>query len=414
MLASRALSTALTGGEPGGTLVVPVACHPSSDPSDADLSTRPRGHRSPEPSGQSRRSIISPRAVDSIFRPPKHPWVAAVAVLVVLLLVAELWVRWVKPQLPVVRSGDAAEMILKARRIDELAATDPRLDVVFLGTSMMDSAISPREFLGASTKYRSAYNASIVGAPATTQVRWVEEIVLHDLRPRLIVVGVHPIDLLLTDPLNLNIQPGQSDVVFSRVERELRPGVLGTVDRYLNDNVELIAQRGSLRQPGVMMEATWNQYRHIDPKPFIPLRDEQDWKRALEPDGTSKLFHDQSYKPTKAVSDLRSNLQRKDFSANDVYRLLGALEQRARQFGAEVVVVIPPVPLEEWRAGGVDLASLRDGQELITQAGRSFGMDVIDFTDKRYPTSMFADILHSNAKGSVQFSHDLVVELETR
>lgn len=362
----------------------------------------------------SRKSIISPKVARTIFTRPAHPWLTACVIVVVLLLVAELWVRWVKPQLPVVRSGDAAEMVLKAKRLNELADTQPQIDVMFFGTSMMDSAISPHEFLGASTKYKSAYNASIVGAPAATQVRWVNEIALRDMRPKLIVVGVHPIDLLLTDPLNLNIQPGQADVVFARVERELRPGPLGVADRSLNEHVELVAQRGSLRQPGVMMEATWNQYRGNEPKPFIPLRDEEDWKRALEPDGTSKLFHGQNYKTTKAVSDLKSNLQRKDFSANDVYRLLGTLSARGKELGAEVVVVIPPVPLKEWKDGGVDINSLRDGERLIKEAGASYHMDVIDFTDKNYPTSMFADILHSNEKGSVQFSHDLVVELETR
>jgi hypothetical protein len=314
----------------------------------------------------------------------------------------------------VVRSGDAAEMVLKARRINELAATKADIDVMFFGTSMMDSAIAPREFLAASTKFHSAYNASIVGAPAATQVRWVNDIALRDMKPKLIVVGVHPIDLLLTDPLNLNIQPGQADVVFSRVERELRPGVLGDIDRALNDHVELVAQRGSLRQPKVMLDATWNQYRQNDPKPYIPLRDEDDWKAALESDGTSKLFNGQTYKTTKALSDLRTNLQKKDFSADDVYRLLGVMSQRGRELGAEVVVVIPPVPLAAWTEGGVDMGSVKDGERLIREAAASYRLEVVDFTDKGYPNNLFADILHSNDKGAVQFSRDLVVELESR
>lgn len=357
---------------------------------------------------------MHPRLARTIFRRPNHPWLTAAVVVVVLLLLAEAWVRWVKPQLPVIRSGDAAEMVLKARRLEELAATNPSIDVMFFGTSMMDSAIAPREFLQASTKFRSAYNASIVGAPAATQVRWVDEVALRDVKPKLIVVGVHPIDLLLDDPLNLNIQPGQADVVFSRVERELRPGVLGSLDRALNGNVQLVAQRGSLRQPKVMLDATLNQLAGNEPKASIPLRDEDDWKQALDADGTSKLFYGQSYKVTKAVGDLRSNLQKKDFSAGDVYRLLGALRARGDEIGAEVVVVIPPVPLAAWRDGGVDIASVRVGERLIKEAAASYRLDVIDFTDKGYPTEMFADVLHSNEKGATQFSRDLVVELETR
>lgn len=365
-----------------------------------------------------RRTVVSPRVGRLLFHRPKHPWLTAAIVILVLLLLAEGWVRWVKPQLPIVRSGDAAEMILKARRLEELASTDPSgqapLDVIFFGTSMMDSAIVPREFLQASTKFHTAYNASVVGAPAATQVRWINEVALKEVRPKMIVIGVHPIDLLLDDPLNLNIQPGQADVVFARVERELRPGVVGDLDRAFNDHVELVAQRGSLRQPKVMLDATWNQFSNNDPKPQIPLRDEDDWKRALRPDGTSTLFYGQHYKVTKAVSDLRSNLQKKDFSADDVYRLLDTVNARGRELGAEVVVVIPPVPLTAWKDGGVDLNSLKEGERLIAEASKSYGLDVIDFTDKGYPNDMFADILHSNDRGAVQFSHDLVVELETR
>ncbi len=384
----------------------------TSSPTTATDGSPPR-KASPKGRRQ-RRSLVSPEVARALSRPPRHPWLTALAVIVVSLLIAEAWVRWVKPQLPVVRSGDAAEMILKARRIDDIAAAHPQLDMMFFGTSMMDSAVIPREMLGASKSARTAYNASIVGAPATTLVRWANEVALVDLRPKLIVVGVHPIDLLLTDPLNLNIQPGQADVVFARVERELRPGIVGAVDRAANDHVELVAQRGSLRQPKVMLEATWNQYRQNEPKPYIPLRDEDDWRQALEDDGTSKLFHNQTYKPTKALSDLRTNMVQKEFSVRDLNHLLGSFKTRGDEIGARVVVVIPPVPVEVWREGGVDMGSLGEGERLIKDASARYGFDVIDFTGRGYPTEMFADVLHSNRKGAVQFSHDLMAELERR
>lgn len=394
-----------------------MASSQTADPSATATrkgAARRRGRGSPRRSPKRKRRAPRRGLGRFAFRRPTHPWLVSVAVLVVVLLVVECWVRWVKPQLPVQRSGDAAEMVLKARRIAELSGTE--LDVMFFGTSMVDLAIIPSEFVGASTRYRSAYNASVVGAPPSTQLRWIKEVALVDLEPKLVVVGLHPIDLLRNDPLDLNIDADQTDVVLARVERELRSGPLGALDRGLNDNVELVAQRGSLRQPEVMIEATWNQLRQNEPQPYLRLRDENDWRDALQPDGATRLpgFYDQAFRPTKVLSDLGEHFRSEDFSSVDVNRLLKALKERVSEWGGEIVVLIPPLPMQAWRAGGVDMRSLREGERVIKDLSASFGLDVLDFTDKGYPNELFADPVHANSTGAMQFSHDMVVELETR
>jgi hypothetical protein len=332
------------------------------------------------------------------------------AVALLALVATEGFVRWINPQLPVVRAGDAAEMILKARRIDEISRSSPEIDLVFFGTSMMDSAVAPQTFLASSTKYDSVYNAGVVGAPTATQVRWSREIVLNRLDPGVIILGIHPIDLLLTDVLNLNIQPAQADVIFARVLRETKPGLTGDVERALNDNLELVRQRGNLRRPYVVAEATWNRLRGNKPKGFIPLRDEEFWVDHLTPMGESSLFHgdEGKFRITAVQDQLRANLRSDAFAVADVHRLIQAAQS---ENGAEVIIVIPPVPLDAWREVGVDLGALRYGEDLIKSIAAQYGVPVIDFTDVGYENELFADLVHMNDQGAERFSRDLSLTL---
>ena len=341
------------------------------------------------------------------LRRPRHPIIAGMVVLVVMLVVTELVVRAVADQLPVVRAGDAAEMILKARQVEALGAGGPQPQVVFFGTSMMDSAISPSTFERYSAHYDRTYNAAVVGAPTATQVRWADEIVLDDLHPDVVVLGIHPIDLMLTDVFELNIQSNQSDVVFSRVVRETQPGILGDVNRALNDDLALVKHRGSLRQPQTMAEAAWNTVTGTPPKKFIPLRDEEYWQAHLGPDGENTMHHGEDYRFTSVINQLRKNLTPEAFYASDAKKLI----QVAQDSGAEVVIVIPPVPLATWKQNGVDLAALRRGQQLIADLGAAAGVRVVDFTDRVYDESLFADIVHMNDRGAERFSRELAAEL---
>ncbi|MCX7620798.1 MAG: SGNH/GDSL hydrolase family protein [Acidimicrobiales bacterium] len=343
----------------------------------------------------------------------RRPWLSAVAVVVVALVAAEAFVRWIDPQLPVVRAGDAAEMILKARRIDEISKHSRKIDLVFFGTSMMDSAVAPQTFLDASTRFDTVYNAGVVGAPTATQVRWAKEIVLNRLDPGVIVLGIHPIDLLLTDVLNLNIQPAQADVIFARVLRETRPGMAGEVERALNENFELVRQRGNLRRPYVVADATWNRLRGNKPKGFIPLRDESFWADHLTPMGESSLFHgeDGQFRITAVQDQLRANLRSDAFAVADVHRLIKAAQSEK---GAQVVIVIPPVPLDAWREVAIDLGALRAGEELIKGIASQYRIPVIDFTDVGYENELFADLVHMNDQGAQRFSRDLSLALNGR
>jgi hypothetical protein len=345
------------------------------------------------------------------FRPfrwrPAHPWITAAAVLAAVLLLAEAGVRAIEPRLPVVRAGDEAEMVLKAKRIQELGSASPAIDVVFFGTSMMDSAIDPEEFQRNASRMGSVYNASVVGAPVATQVRWAREIVLDQLDPATIVIGVHPIDLLLVDVFNLNIKAGQSDVIFATVERELRAGVAGDLDRWTHENLALVRQRGALRRPKVVADAAWNTVRSNPVEKFIPKRDEAFWAAHLSPLGESSLFAGDEFNITSVADQLKQNLTRDGFYVNDLYELLqvGAPE------GATTVLIVPPVPIDAWVQVGVDLQVLRQGQDLIAAIAAEKGITVIDFTDRNYPNELFADIVHLNDKGATRFSRELALAL---
>lgn len=355
------------------------------------------------------RSRTRPRGAR--WRRPAHPWLVAVAVVAVVALLLEGYVRWVEPQFETLRAGDSAEMILKAERIEDLGRTDPNVDVVFLGNSMMDTAISPAWLIKNSKTITSAYNAAVVGAPLQTRLRWSQEIVLDNLHPRTVVLGVHPVDLLHTDFLKVNQDATQADVIFAKVLRETDQSFLGEVQRDLNDNIAVVRNRGILRKPRSLWDATWRQIRR-QPKPKeFEVRTEEDWQAWLKDDGEVSMFHKEPFKPESIKNvgpKLRENLQVDNYSTTELRSLLDYL----RSTGTQVVLVIPPVPLEAWTDAGVDMDALRAGTRLIHDTGEEYGFPTIDFTEKGFKNGVFVDLLHANDLGSLQFSKQLAQELD--
>ena len=344
-----------------------------------------------------------------LWAPPKRVVLTTLAVVVVAFLGAELFVRWIEPQLPVVRAGDDAEMVIKAKRIKEIGAHDPDVDVVFFGTSMMDSAVDPEAFLDSSQRYDSVYNAGVVGAPTRTQVRWATEVVLPSLDPDLIVLGIHPIDLLVNDVLNLNIQPQQADVVFAGVLRETKDGPVGALERFANDNSVLVQQRGSLRRPQLVVQGAWNQLTDTPPQKFIPKRTQEYWEPRISPLGESALFHGDEFNITGVKDQLRENMTPDSFSVADVHRLFEVTLEE----GAEVVVVIPPIPVDAWRDVQIDFNALSAGTGLIRSIAAEYDVPVIDFSFAgNYANELFADLVHTNERGAERLSRDLARRLD--
>ncbi len=347
-----------------------------------------------------------------IFTRPRHPWITAAAVVLVVMFLFEGFVRVIENQFETLRAGDSSEMILKAERLAELSGDDRHVGVVFFGNSMMDTAISPAFFTKNSTAYKNVYNASIVGAPLQTRLRWSNEIVLKDLDPDLIVIGIHPVDLLHTDFLKLNQDPQQADVIFGRVLRETDASATGEVERSLNDNIAMVRNRGVLRRPRTVWDATLREVQG-KPKPKeFDVRTEEDWQQMLKPDGEVSMFHGQDFKQDSIKNTgpkLKENLLASNYSTLELDSLLDNLVAS----GKKVVVVIPPVPLDAWKAAGVDIDSLHIGNQLITDAAAARGLRVIDFTDKGYKNGAFGDILHANDKGSLQFSKQLAQALDS-
>lgn len=358
---------------------------------------------------------LTSRVRRAVFHRPAHPWRAAAAVVALVALLLEGYVRLVEGQFETLRAGDSAEMILKAERIDELAAEDPHVGAVFFGNSMMDTAISPATFVSKSRTFASAYNASIVGAPLQTRLRWSREIVLDRLDPDLVVLGVHPVDLLHTDFLKLNQDPQQADVIFGKVLRETDRSWKGAVERALTDNIALVRNRGILRKPRTLWDATFRSLTRQPKKKEFEVRTPEQWQAWLKDDGEIALFHGEAgtFKPqsiTNTGPKLRENLRAENYNATELRSLLVEFA------GARVpvVVVIPPVPLDAWTQAGVDLDTLRRGNQLIVDTAAEYGIDVIDFTDRGYKNALFADLLHANGLGSLQFSKQLAEELDQR
>ncbi|MEZ5142813.1 MAG: SGNH/GDSL hydrolase family protein [Acidimicrobiales bacterium] len=110
---------------------------------------------------------------------------------------------------------------------------------------------------------------------------------------------------------------------------------------------------------------------------------------------------------TSVIEQLRKNLTPDAFYTNDVTRLV----EVAKASGAEVVLVVPPVPLATWKRYDVDLAALRQGQQVLYDVAAREGVRVVDFTDRGYDEESFADIVHMNDRGAERFSRELALEL---
>lgn len=120
-------------------------------------------------------------------------WRTIVLITLVTLLTAEAGARIAEPLLEAPLPWPTAQIAQKADQIKQLADQGTPIDVVFLGSSVVALGIDPIEFNRADGWV--AYNAGLNGAAVSGLERWAFDVVLPQLQPTLVVIGLTTRDL---------------------------------------------------------------------------------------------------------------------------------------------------------------------------------------------------------------------------
>jgi hypothetical protein len=117
------------------------------------------------------------------------PAIATVLVVLVVLAVAESTSRVLEPRVAAEPQWGSADIDLKVEQMEQLAAVGG-VDVVFLGSSIVNTGIDPAAFVEHSPWATSAYNASMPAASLRVLERWAAEVAFPMLTPRTVVIGM--------------------------------------------------------------------------------------------------------------------------------------------------------------------------------------------------------------------------------
>lgn len=120
-------------------------------------------------------------------------WRTIALIALVTVLTGEVAARVVEPLLETPLRWPTAQIAEKADQIRQLADEGASIDVVFLGSSVVALGIDPVEFNKADGWV--AYNAGLNGAAVSGLERWAFDVVLPQLQPTVVVIGLTTRDL---------------------------------------------------------------------------------------------------------------------------------------------------------------------------------------------------------------------------
>lgn len=158
------------------------------------------------------------------------------AALLAVVVVAEVAVRLVAPELPeeTVWYHEVAQA-----KTEQIAEQPGDLDIVFAGTSQSYHGIDPAvidERLGT-----RSYNAGVPAGIPSVQRRWLSDAVLDDLEPDTVVWALSSVDMNAA-------RPQQMDPVYESAFAT-RTGALAEADRWLADRFALFRHRRTITEP---------------------------------------------------------------------------------------------------------------------------------------------------------------------
>jgi hypothetical protein len=317
------------------------------------------------------------------------------AALVAVILLAELAVRIGAGQLPSPMTWSTPEAQHKADQLSGWARRYHRAEVVVFGASMADNGFDPTVIDASLARVGAAYNASLVGTSLDSIALWATRFVVPKLHPRVVVLGVSPVEL------NPNVPGEQAAITAFRNAPSARyatgrESLLDKGNRLLGDVSWLFRYRTVLRSP-----SQWTAGRSNGAAGVATVNDP-----ALTADGMNLTGRDTPY-GTFLGKPVPSAVRLGQYEGDLFHRFVVGTAQTAalaqfvldlRRAGSEVVIVDLPLTADAegyLPHGASDVAATASAlQRVASAAGARFVPTGI------WPTSLFADPGHLNGRGA--------------
>lgn len=334
-------------------------------------------------------------------------WTVPLVVIGAVLL-AEVGARIVGPNVPR-QSGSEERAYVKA---DQIYSRKGPTDLVILGSSESGAGLIPSTILKEATSLHGGYNASLVGAPLGITREWASRVVLPQLDPKVVVVGIFPsavVDLtgLKTDPKDHTIAAYRS--AFDLID----PGGLGSLGWKLRQESALIRYRPYLRKPADVWEGLRTTVSggadQPDPKGLtMDARTETDpakVKALTAADGEILEYRQPSPEGTSNAVAVAAFTQVAKLPLD--FRPLGALFDEIEASGARPVLAVAPIDRGVLERDGARLDGI-DGIEHRLQAWAA-RRDIPVFSEfsQSWQASWFNDRQHVSDAGAEQWSKEL-------
>lgn len=312
-----------------------------------------------------------------------------VATAVVVCLLAELGVRVITPRLPDPLEWHSYEAQLKVEQMNELADRGGAR-IVFLGSSMMNSAADPAQFPAQTDGEVVAYNASLGAGLPQISVPWAENVVYPRLDPKIVVIGVSSLDLAAR---------GRDlyDFFAKSEAARLALGTASLLDRAehrLEGGSALYRHRGSLRDPALLLRAVTGR-RTAATLPEV---------LSISPLGFQAYLADERYetRDPRARRALLRALPDFEVGGFDAQILTGFIE-RSEADGRRIVLVKMPVTEEYIALHPNGVVSYREFETELARIASKTHADLIDLDGLR-DHKFFADENHLNGLGTERFT----------
>jgi len=292
-----------------------------------------------------------------------------VAGLAVALGVGELALTLLISKVPDASSWPTGEMALKSRQLYELGE---KVDVVILGSSATGAGVDTEQ-LAKSTGVDLPYNAAVAVSTPTTNEVWLQEVVLEQTSPSLVLIGVPPLPLL------------EVSEEFNRSTRNAARGA-----------DEEGAGPALLRQRGVL--ADWDRLRIRERLLASGLWTDLGHITLYYHRHSEHLGPDWLPRPTGAP----------DYSETE--DALMGMVRSVREVGAEPILVLEPFCCSTQ----VRVSMITDYVDWLKEKAHDWGVELWDMYSAGWPVSLYADSTHFNKAGTEMYTHTLAGLLGSR
>ena len=324
-----------------------------------------------------------------------HKTLVVLTVAMLTLLTAELGARGLAPVLPEVLHWDTEFTQVKARDIQRIG----QVDVAFVGSSVVNAGYEASILVDAVDWIEGGYNSALPSTTPRSWEPWVRDLVIPDLCPGLMVIGVSAREYS-------DNTTGADNRRFNYFVSEGRRLLYGerpadeTIEEFFESELAIVRVRSRLREPYQAYRylrtgtaPNWPEPRFTDEGRYLNFDDEQ---VVVQPPGP-RLRETMSEFETGGIED--ESLRR--------------IVQAAQSEGIEVMIVEWPtvrVILEE-AIGPNGRSELDRVSQLLDRIGEDLGIPVIRYGDLYDQVEFFADAYHPNLAGSEEMSRRLAADI---